>query len=149
MKKIFYYDGKKNIEIEAEEKLAKDFQEIKKAEWRLEKSLKKSLSLESLVEAGMQFEEAGGNFEELLIAKEEQKERKKLLFVLKKALKILNTDQQNIIKMKFFEGKNDTDISRIIGISRQAVQCRLETIFAKIKKFIKNALHFAFLVPNK
>lgn len=138
MKNIKYFDGKRNIDIAVNEETAQAYQEIKRSEWRQEKSKQRyeEFSLEALSEAGMQFIDEESNIEEQLILKEEQGNENLLLYSLKKALITLNSEQQKIIQMKFYEGKNDTDISRIMGISRQAVQCRIKIIFEKLKKFL-------------
>jgi RNA polymerase sigma factor (sigma-70 family) len=46
----------------------------------------------------------------------------------------LSEEQQQIVDLKFYQELNDTEISRELGITRQAVQNRVAKILAKIKK---------------
>ena len=90
MKNIKYFDGKKTIDIAVNEETAQAYQEIKRAEWRQEKSKQRheQFSLETLSEAGMQFIDEKSNIEEQLILKEEQIEKKRLLILLQDAVEI-------------------------------------------------------------
>jgi RNA polymerase sigma factor (sigma-70 family) len=139
MKYIKYFDGKKTIKIETTEEVAQTYQEIKKTEWRQEKAKKRheQFSLNALSDAGMQFIDEESDIEFHLIAEEERKEKDKLFHSLKKALSTLNVEQQKIVKLKFYENKDETEIGRILGITKQSAQDRLKVIYKKLKKFLE------------
>lgn len=138
MKNIKYFDGKKTIDIAVNEETAQAYQEIKRAEWRQEKSKHKyeKFSLETLSEAGMQFIDEESNIEEELILKEEQVERRKLLILLQDAVASLKPSQRKMIKMAFYENKTHSEIGQVLGISKQAVQQQMQTILKKLKNLL-------------
>jgi len=139
MKNIKYFDGKKTIDIAVNEETAQAYQEIKRAEWRQEKSKQRheQFSLETLSEAGMQFIDEKSNIEEQLILKEEQVERRKLLILLQEAVASLQPSQRKMIKMAFYENKSYVEIGQFFGISKQSAYERMQTILKKLKIFYK------------
>ncbi len=138
MKNIKYFDGKKTIDIAVNEETAQAYQEIKRAEWRQEKSKQRheQFSLETLSEAGMQFIDEKSNIEEQLILKEEQIEKKRLLILLQDAVASLKPSQRKMIKMVFYENKTHSEIGQVLGISKQAVQQQMQTILKKLKNLL-------------
>ena len=138
MANIKYFDGKKTTDIAVNEETAQAYQEIKRAEWRQEKSKQRheQFSLETLSEAGMQFIDEKSNIEEQLILKEEQIEKKRLLILLQDAVASLKPSQRKMIKMAFYENKTHSEIGQVLGISKQAVQQQMQTILKKLKNLL-------------
>ena len=138
MKTIKYYNGKTTIEVEVAEKVSQAHQEIKRAEWRQEKSIQRheQFSIEKLSEMGMQFADEENDIENKLILKEEQEEQRKKLFRLKNAVSSLEPEQQKIIKMSFYENKSYSEIGQALGISKQSAFDRMQTILKKLKKLL-------------
>ena len=138
MKTIKYHNGKTTIEVEVTEKVSQAHQEIKRAEWRQEKSIQRheQFSIEKLSEMGMQFADEKNDIENKLILKEEQEEQRKKLFRLKNAVSSLEPEQQKIIKMSFYENKSYSEIGQALGISKQSAFDRMQTIFKKLKKLL-------------
>jgi len=138
MKTIKYHNGKTTIEVEVTEKVSQAHQEIKRAEWRQEKSIQRheQFSIEKLSEMGMQFADEKNDIENKLILKEEQEEQRKKLFRLKNAVSSLEPEQQKIIKMSFYENKSYSEIGQALGISKQSAFDRMQTILKKLKKLL-------------
>lgn len=139
MANIKYFDGKKTTDIAVNEETAQAYQEIRRMEWRQEKSKQRheQLSLETLTDAGMQFVDEESDPENQLIEKEEQIEKDKRLIRLRKVIKLLDPNQQKIVKLKFYENKNETEIGRILGVTKQSAQDRLKVIYKKLKKLLE------------
>ena len=135
MKAIKYYDGRNNIEIEVSDEVVQIYQEIKRDEWRQEYYMRtKNISADVLSEAGFQFEAGESNLQKNLEEAEDAHDLYEKLVTIRRVLKTLSFEQQRIITLKFYRLESDTEISKILGITRQAVQSRLETIFKKIRK---------------
>jgi RNA polymerase sigma factor (sigma-70 family) len=135
MPKVKYYDGCKTHEFEVTDEQAKAWHETVKAEWRMEKAVRRELSTEALQDLGLEFESSESNPQEILEAEIDKAEQEKLLDVLRIALKHLTDDQQQIVKMKFYENKKDVDIARELDITKQAVSNRFKKILDKLKKY--------------
>lgn len=135
METIKYFNGKANIEIEVSDAVAQGFQNMKREEWRREYYIRKNnISSNALEEAGFQFEDKDSNLQANIEAAEIAQEFAGKLRAVKMILAMLSAEQRKVIDLKFCQLKNDTEIGQIFGISRQAVQSRLEVIFGKIKK---------------
>jgi RNA polymerase sigma factor (sigma-70 family) len=59
------------------------------------------------------------------------------LYKLYKAISTLNTEQQKIVRLVFFYGKELKDIAKEMGIKYQSVQDRLKIILKKLKTFLE------------
>jgi len=142
MKTKLYYETKKYMVIDATEEQAKEIAELNKEMWRQEKAVKKyerSMDeMEKLNDEGkmkMQFIDEDSDIEEQYIEKEDNEEREQMLKVLQKAVVTLKPDQQEIIKMAFTENRSHAEIGQALGVSKQAIQQRIETILKKLKTF--------------
>ena len=136
MKSIKYFDGKKTISIAVNEETAQVYQQIKRKEWQQERASKRhEYSFEVMAENGMQFIDEDSDIEEQYIEKEDNEEREQMLKVLQKAVVTLKPDQQEIIKMAFTENKSHAEIGQALGVSKQAIQQRIETILKRLKTF--------------
>lgn len=141
MKTIKYYDGTKNIAVEVSDDVAQGYQEIKREEWRQEYHIRtKNISSNALEESGFQFEDKDSDLQANIDRAEESSEHTGRLAALQTMLTTLTPEQRQIIALKFYQQKNDTEIGQMLGITRQAVQSRIETIFKKIKKVFENCL---------
>ena len=136
MANIKYFDGKKTTDIAVNEETAQAYQEIRRMEWRQEKSKQRheQLSLETLTDAGMQFADEDSNIEEKLITKEDRLEKDKLLILLQGAVASLKPYQRKMVKMAFYENKSYSEIGQAFGISKQSAFERMQTILKKLKK---------------
>jgi len=137
MKYIKYFDGKKTIKIETTEEVAQTYQEIKKTEWRQEKAKKRheQFSLNALSDAGMQFIDEESDIEFQFAQKEECVEKSKLLINLQDAVDSLKPYQRKMVKMFFYQNKSYSEIGQALGVSKQAIHQRMETILKKLKTF--------------
>lgn len=57
---------------------------------------------------------------------------------IRRAIDLLDNVQKAIVQMLFFEEKKPADIARELHISRSAVTQRIQVIYAKLKKLLKN-----------
>ena len=137
----YYYEPTKYVWVESDdaEFIAKH-QDFQRAEWRRDKreqgERNTTLSLNALLDDGAQIAESEG-LDEQYIADEEQTERDGLVKVLLAVLPTLQPEQQKIVRMKFYEGKNETEIGRLLGITKQSVQDRIKVILKKLKKLLQ------------
>lgn len=95
------------------------------------KETRRHTSLEEFEEKGKQFCTAIPSPEDMTIYTED-------INKLKKALTFLSEEQRWLIDRVFYDGSSQADMARELGVSKQAINCRLEIIFKKIKKFLKN-----------
>ena len=65
---------------------------------------------------------------------EEKMERENLY----KAISLLPKDEQNLIKEHFFNGLSQVALSKMYGVSQQAISKKLRRIEEKIKEFLEN-----------
>jgi len=54
------------------------------------------------------------------------------------AIAKLNTDQQDLLRSVFFNGKTFQEIADELGLAKQTVHGRYETVLRKLKKFLQN-----------
>lgn len=97
------------------------------------------LSLESLMDNNMYFPDTRINIEEEYIRREEEQEMKAKLH---KAIKMLNSRQQEIVKLYFWQGKTQEEIAEIYGIDRTSIAHAMRRILRKLKEFLKNEKYF-------
>ena len=117
--KIKYYNGRTYIEVEVDEEFAKGYQRVQQEEWRVEKAVKRHESL------------TGREFADAMPTNSKKQEQ---LQNLRRVIKALSKDQQEILKMAFEENKSHSEIGEAFGVSKQAIQQRMETILKKLKK---------------
>lgn len=83
-------------------------------------------SLERLVEAEVQFRDENTNVEEAAI-------RAAMIKRLIESLKLLDTEEYELITALFYEGKSEREYAEQCGISRTTLQYRKYRILEKLK----------------
>lgn len=137
MQIINYFNGKKTLKIETTNEIAQVYQNIQREEWRNDKAKKRheQFSLNTLTDAGMQFVDDESDVELQFIKQEERVEKSKLLIHLQDAVGSLNPYQRKMVKMFFYQNKSYSEIGQALGVSKQAIHQRMETILKKLKTF--------------
>ena len=135
MPKIQYYDGKKSKQHEVNKELAQGYQEIKRAEWRQEKKVKKyeGASVDALVDSGMQFKDTAEGAEELLIRLEEERERTARMG---ERIRTLSPKQRTMLGL-LVKGFSDTQIAKQFGVSKPAISKLKKKLQNKFEDFLK------------
>ena len=87
-------------------------------------------SLDRLIEKNMQFFDDSVDVEELAI-------KTIMIERLKESLKLLNSDELELITALFYEGKSEVQYSKETGISQQTISYRKMIILKKIKKIME------------
>ena len=126
-------DGK-IITLEVDEHTALAYEQIEdethreeeRTHWRARKKLN---SLEEMTELGVQFASGDLTPEQALIKNEDSRR-------LHNALSKLPAEQRELIIRVYFKGEKQADIAREQGVTRKAINNRLERIYAQLKKFL-------------
>ena len=126
-------DGK-IITLEVDEHTALTYEQIEdethreeeRARWRVRKKLN---SLEEMTDLGVQFASGDLTPEQALIKNEDSRR-------LHNALSKLPAEQCELIIRVYFKGEKQADIAREQGVTRKAINNRLERIYAQLKKFL-------------
>lgn len=92
---------------------------------------RKTVSLDAIIEKGDEPCSDKDLLDEI-IKTDEQKEE------LHKAIEKLEPQQQEIVNLNYFEGKTQKQIARIFGIGETAVNNRLKSIYARLRKYLEN-----------
>lgn len=100
--------------------------EEERARWRARKKLN---SLEELTDLGVQFASGDLTPEQALIKNEDYRR-------LHNALSKLPNEQRELIIRVYFKNEKQADIAREQGVTRKAINNRLERIYAQLKKFL-------------
>lgn len=100
--------------------------EEERARWRARKKLN---SLEELTDLGVQFALGDLTPKQALIKNEDYRR-------LHNALSKLPNEQRELIIRVYFKNEKQTDIAREQGVTRKAINNRLERIYAQLKKFL-------------
>lgn len=135
MTTIKYEINGKIVELEVEDSFASAYVEIdiesKRNEWKHDwRNRKLNCSMNALDESGFQFKSNNLPIEEQIEMDEEHEE-------LKKAISMLLPEQQDLIRLIYFEGKTHTEIARELGVDRSAISHRVSRALAQLKKFLK------------
>lgn len=144
MAKIYFKDenGKK-VMIEVSDKVAKQYRDSLREEWRGDTYEKYySKSLDNIIEAGHDFEDRQADTEEILCLQETKRERAALIKKLKAALPFLTDLQRQTIHKLFVLNMSQADIAKEEGVLRSTIKERVEGIFRKLKKLIEKNKKF-------
>lgn len=132
MTTIYIKQNEVKITIEVTEQVAETMKEARRAEWRNDAKEKyHNSSLTDMESTGKLFGDKASSAEELMVEREERVEQNKKL---RSGMDNLTPEQRKIIKMRFVERMELTEIAEELGITYQAVQQRLKTILKKLKK---------------
>ena len=147
-RKIKYYNDPDNprryIEVDADEEFADKFQEFQREEWRRDKVERAERERTVSISASKYAGEDDNELQDFIICPRSAEPLAGLLSgeqtaadtkALKKGFAALSDGQRRIIALKFCQCKNDADIGRLLGITKQAVQNRVKKILDKLRKF--------------
>ena len=98
------------------------------------KAMGNILSLDKLLEKGVEIADDGGSPEELYLEKEE---RTSLYEQLHRAIASLTPRQKEIVRLISFERKTEEEIGKQYGITQQAVHNAWNKILRRLKKFFQ------------
>lgn len=101
-------------------------QQEKRNHW---KETRRHLSLNQLMEKGVDFEDKAADSLSAYIRRENDEQ-------IKKAISKLLPEQQALVKKVFFEGKTLTEIAKAENVGKSAIANRLTRIYIKIKKLL-------------
>ena len=118
-------------EIEVSEELGRALEEIAhKAKLRDRTESRRHDSFEALVEQGAQFAAQQASVEELAEAALDKA-------ALLRAMQGLELQQQDLVRMVYFEGRSIASIARRADVDESAVRRRLIRIHKRLKKILK------------
>lgn len=113
------------------EMLNRDFERMDKAD---KAYAARCSSLEEMQKKGFDIIDESANPEEQMIENERKAElRERMRFVLKQ----LNSRQQEMVQMVYFDGKSQDEVAEHFGISKQAVSNAMQRIYAALKKILE------------
>ncbi len=133
MKKLILVDAKgKTQEITVTDDVYATVQELDEYEQRNERrETRRCQSLEQSVDNGWDVADPNADIETII----DKKERYKKLY---EALNTLSSEQRELIDLVFFKKVSQAEVARQMGIHFTSIRDRLEVIFAKLKKILKN-----------
>lgn len=136
MTTIKYEVDGKTIELQVEDSFASAYLEVetesKRNEWKHDwRNRKRNCSLEAITEGGYQIASEDASASEIM----EDAETKA---ALRRAIKQLLPEQQDLIRRVYFNGEQMSDIARECGVSKQAVSQQMDRALAQLKKYLKN-----------
>ena len=118
------------IEIEVNEDIANISIEIEKKIYKSERrETRKHNSIDSMEEAGFQFEDINDDTEVKVEEAETTDE-------IKNAIKTLIPNQQDLIEKIFYKDMKIVDIAEYEGVTEAAIRNRLNKIYKKLKKIL-------------
>lgn len=138
MKKIYLKDEYGNkVTVEVTDEVAAEYRRCLREEWKGDAYANYySVSLESVMDLGMDFADEQLNAEEQLIENCERGERKILLKKIKAVFPKLTELQRKTLYKLFVLNMSQAEIAREEGVSEQAITYRLQHIYPKIRKQI-------------
>lgn len=89
------------------------------------------LSVEGLIEQDFDIPDPNSDFEDSILERHEETETERLY----RAIEFLTPRQQEIIKLHFFEGKNEYQIAKLLQVSQQSVNDTIQKAVKNLKKF--------------
>lgn len=109
--------------------------DVRREEWRSDaKAHYHNVSLQSLEEAGYQLADTSPDCLESLMLREESADKHRRL---KQALSTLTPLQKRLVYYLYVKNYSLKEISKIFGVTYQAIQERRKKILEKLKKFFK------------
>jgi RNA polymerase sigma factor (sigma-70 family) len=91
------------------------------------------LSLDGILDEGIEIEDRDYSLGGDCIAKTEQAEEAQRLH---NAISQLTVRQQEMVRMVYFEGKTQDEVAEIYGIKKQSVSDAMQRIYATLKKIL-------------
>lgn len=128
MATIQYFDGNEFHRLEVSDEFAELYNALENESKNiLRRARSNQVSLEALMDAGMDFEAN---------VLEENAWKESMLEKLPESLCQLTQDQQWLVKQIFYLGRTKSAIANELGVSNSAISQRLDRIFKKMKKFL-------------
>ena len=93
-----------------------------------------TLSLDEFKENGVEILDKAIDLETAYIEDEERTSTQERLH---KAILQLTPRQQEMVRMIFFEGKNQDDLAKYYGVGKQAISNAMQRIYAMLKKILE------------
>lgn len=140
MKKIYLKNEQgSKVTVEVTDEVAEQYRECLRAEWNSEAYARYyTVSLENVMDKGMDFADEQLNAEEQLIENCEQGKRKILIRRVKAVFPLLTELQRKTLHKLFVLNMSQADIAREEGVLRCTVKERVEGIYKKIRKLLKD-----------
>lgn len=138
MKKIYLKDEYGNkVTVEVTDEIAAEYRKCLREEWNSEAYANNhTVSLESVMNLGMDFADEQPNAEEQLIESCERGERKILLKKIKAVFPKLTELQRKTLHKLFVLNMSQAEIAKEENTSRSAIKYRVDGILSKIRKLL-------------
>lgn len=139
MKQIYIKDSQgKKISVEVSDEIAKNYRESLQEEWRGDSYASYyTTSLDSIIDAGHDFEDKSTNIEEQFLEKEEERINNLRLKSLHKAIDSLLPEQKELLTQVYFMGVSQRKIAENEGVDESTISKRMERIYKRLKKFFE------------
>lgn len=133
MKQIIYtFNDKTTSTVEVSEEFYQNYEQMEKEEnLRNRKETRRHISIDSLKEQGIEFEELDINPEEITIKNDTRKQ-------VQEVIKQLTPNQQELIISVYFQNKSMAEIAREKGVSKSAITQQMQVILKHLKINLKN-----------
>lgn len=127
---IRLYDGTAFKEIEVTEEFAAAYAEMEHREYLINrKETRRHQSLDKSLEHGFDVPDPSENIYE----KVERSERNRELY---RAIALLPSEHQKLLRQVYFEYISQTEIAEKQGVTKSAINKRLSRILARLKKYL-------------
>ncbi len=139
MKKIYFKNEQgKKVTVEVTDKVAAEYRKCLREEWNNEAYANNhTVSLENVMDLGMDFADEQPNAEEQLIENCERGQRKILLKRVKAVFPLLTELQRRTLHKLFVLNMTQAEIAREEKVAHQVVNKRVKRIYEQIKKLLK------------
>ncbi len=139
MKKIYLKNAQGiKVTVEVTDEVAAEYRKCLREEWNTEAYANNhTVSLENVMDLGMDFADEQPNAEEQLIENCERGQRKILLKRVKTVFPLLTELQRKTLHKLFVLNMTQAEIAREEGVARVTIKERIEGIFTKLKKLIE------------
>lgn len=127
---IKIYDGTTFIGVEVTEEFAAQYADMEHREYLINrKETRRHQSLDKSMEHGFDVPDPREN----LFDKVERNERNRELY---RAIALLPSEHQQLLRQVYFEYISQTEIAASQGVTKSAINKRLSRILARLKKFL-------------
>ncbi len=140
MKKIYLKNAQGiKVTVEVTDEVAAECRKCLREEWNTEAYANNhTVSLENVMDLGMDFADEQPNAEEQLIENCERGQRKILLKRVKTVFPLLTELQRKTLHKLFVLNMTQAEIAREEKVAHQVVNKRVKRIYEQIKKLLKN-----------
>lgn len=149
MKKIYLKNEQGiKVAVEVTDEVAAEYRKCLREEWNNEAYANNhTVSLENVMDLGMDFADEQPNAEEQLVESCERGQRKILLKRVKAVFPLLTELQRKTLHKLFVLNMSQSEIAREEGVARVTIKERIEGIFTKIKKLIEKNKNIFKKIP--